>query len=134
MKKNSIYKWINFFIAVVWLINGLFCKVLDLVPRHREIVEKILNLDNARAITVLIGFAEAGMAVWILSGIWSRVNSIMQIIIIAVMNTLEFFLAPDLLLWGKANAVFAFLFILLIYYKEFHLKRKLNQEAACYHS
>ena len=134
MKKNIIYKWINFFIAVVWLINGLFCKVLDLVPRHQEIVEKILNTDNARSLTVLIGLAETGMAVWILTGIWQRVNSILQIIIIAVMNILEFFLATDLLLWGKANAVFAFLFILLIYFKEFYLKREINTKPACYPS
>jgi len=134
MKKNIIYKWINFFIAVIWLINGLFCKVLDLVPRHQEIVERILKMENARSLTLLIGFAETGMAVWILSGIWPRVNSVMQVIIIAVMNTLEFFLAPDLLLWGKANAIFAFLFILLIYFKEFYVNRKINQETACYHS
>jgi len=134
MKKNIIYKWINFLIAVIWLINGLFCKVLDLVPRHQEIVERILKMENARSLTLLIGFAETGMAVWILSGIWPRVNSVMQVIIIAVMNTLEFFLAPDLLLWGKANAIFAFLFILLIYFKEFYVNRKINQETACYHS
>ena len=134
MKRNIIYRWINFLIAAVWLINGLFCKVLDLVPRHQVIVEKILKMENARSLTVLIGLAETGMAIWILSGIWPGVNSFMQIIIIAVMNTLEFFLAPDLLLWGKANAIFALLFILLIYFREFQLKRKLNQEATCYHS
>jgi hypothetical protein len=134
MKKNLIYKLINFFIAVVWLINGLFCKVLDLVPRHQEIVERILKLENARTLTVLIGFAETGMAVWILSGVWPRVNSVLQIIIIAAMNILEFFFAPDLLLWGKVNAIFAFLFILLIYFNEFYLNKKINQETACYHS
>ena len=134
MKKNIIYKWINIFSAIVWLINGLFCKVLDLVPRHQEIVENILKMENARSLTILIGFAEAGMAVWILSGIWPGVNSVMQIVIIAVMNTLEFFLAPDLLLWGKANSIFALLFILVIYFNEFYLHRRINQETICYHS
>lgn len=40
------------------------------------------------------------------------------------MNTLEFFLTPDLLLWGKFNALFAFLFIGFIYYQEFLLQKK----------
>ena len=65
------------------------------------------------------------MAFWILSKIWTRINAIIQIIVIATMNTLEFLLVPDLLLWGRANAIFAFLFILIIYYNEFHLRKNL---------
>ena len=40
------------------------------------------------------------------------------------MNTLEFFLAPDLLLWGKLNSLFAFIFIIAIYYSEFYLNKE----------
>ena len=124
MKKQAFKIWINYFLAAVWLINGLFCKVLNFVPRHQKIVERILDIDNARLLTLLIGYAEIGMAIWIISGIQSRLNAIVQILIIATMNTLEFFLAPDLLLWGKANAIFAFTLLLLIYYKEFYLTNK----------
>ena len=35
------------------------------------------------------------------------------------MNIWEFIIAPDLLLWGKLNSVFALLFIALIYFNEF---------------
>ena len=38
--------------------------------------------------------------------------------LVAMMNALEAWLAPDLLLWGRANAVFASLFIALLYYYE----------------
>ena len=124
MKKVLIHNLINYLIAIVWFANGFFCKVLDLVPKHQKIVERILGTDNARSLTLLIGFAEIGMAIWIISGIRSRLNAIVQMLIIATMNTLEFFLAPDLLLWGKANAIFAFLLLLLIYYKEFYLTNK----------
>jgi hypothetical protein len=117
-------RFLNFLIATVWIANGLFCKVLNLVPRHQEIVARILGNEHSRLLTVLIGLSETGMAIWILSRIRSRVNAIAQILIIATMNTLEFFLAPDLLLWGKANAIFAFIFILLIYYNEFHFYKK----------
>ncbi len=114
---------------MVWLINGLLCKVLNLVPRHQEIVARILGNNHSRLLTLLIGLSEMIMAIWILSGILTRLNAITQILVIATMNTLEFILVPDLLLWGKANAVFAFIFILLIYYNEFHLNKELALQA-----
>jgi len=119
---------LNYFIAAVWIINGLFCKVLNLVPRHQEIIASILDSDHTRLLTIAIGISEIAMAVWILSGIRRRLNVITQIIIIATMNTLEFILVPDLLLWGRFNALFAFLFILLIFYNEFYGKNKLAQQ------
>lgn len=134
MKERVILAGLTYFTALVWIINGLFCKVLNLVPRHQGIVERILNIENARHLTLIIGIAEIGMAIWILSNLWTRLNAIVQMIIISVMNTMEFFLAPDLLLWGKMNSGFALLFILLIWYKEFYLTYKINQQAACYHS
>ena len=121
------HKLLNYFIATVWIANGLFCKVLNLVPRHERIVGRILNLDrlSANLITILIGLSEILMAIWILSGIKTRLNTATQIFVIATMNTVEFILVPDLLLWGKANFLFAFMFILLIYYNEFRLNKKL---------
>jgi inner membrane protein involved in colicin E2 resistance len=46
-----------------------------------------------------------------------------------VMNTLEFILVPDLLLWGKLNSFYALLFIGLVYYTEFVLNKKIRQKA-----
>lgn len=63
------------------------------------------------------------MALWIISGIKPRWNALLQILTIAVMNVLEFVLVPDLLLWGRWNALFALLFILLIYYHAFLFKK-----------
>ena len=125
MTRNQL---LNYLIAAVWIINGLFCKTLNLVPRHQEIVARILGNDHARPLTIVIGFSEIAMAIWILSGIKSRLNAIAQIIIIATMNMLEFILVPDLLLWGRFNALFAFLFILLIFYNEFYGREKLAQQ------
>jgi uncharacterized membrane protein YphA (DoxX/SURF4 family) len=122
----TIHKLLTYFIAAVWLINGLFCKVLNLVPRHQQIVARILGEEHARLLTFLIGFSEIVMAVWILSAIKTRLNAITQILVIAAMNTLEFFLVPDLLLWGRGNAVFAFLFIVIIYCNEFLLNKKVR--------
>lgn len=126
MEPSTTAKIINYFIAAVWLANGLFCKILNLVPRHQEIVANILGQEHSRFLTIAIGISEVLMAVWILSGIRSRLNTILQIVVIAVMNTLEFILVPGLLLWGRFNALFALLLILVIYYHEFHLKPKIT--------
>lgn len=66
------------------------------------------------------------MAIWVFTKIKSRLNAIFQMTIIATMNILEFILIPDLLLWGRLNIVFAFMFIGLIYYNEFILNNKLK--------
>jgi hypothetical protein len=120
----TIHKFLNYLIATVWIANGLFCKVLNLVPRHQLIVGRILGDAYSRPLTILIGLSEIGMAIWILTALRTRLNAITQILVIATMNVLEFILVPNLLMWGKANSVFAFLFILLIYYNEFHLNKK----------
>ncbi|MGH9947574.1 MAG: DoxX-like family protein [Pyrinomonadaceae bacterium] len=112
---------LNVFIASVWIGFGLFCKVLGLVPRQQEIVARILGDAHARLLTKAIGIAEIFMAVWILSGFQSRLNAVVQIVIILTMNVIEFVRAPDLLLCGRANAFLAFLLVLLIYAKEFLL-------------
>jgi hypothetical protein len=118
----KIDRVLNFLIAAVWLVNGLICKLLNLVPRHQQIVARIIGDAHAGALTRLIGALEIAMGVWILSGIKPRLNAITQAVVIASMNTLEFLLAPDLLLWGRFNALFAFLFILLILYNQFYNK------------
>ncbi len=122
------YKVINIFIATVWLINGLICKVFNLVPRHEEIVATILGSTNTGLFTLAIGIAETGMAIWILSGYYSKLNAITQIVVIGTMNIMEFFLARDLLLWGGYNLLFAGLFITLIVYNQFYLKYRSLQK------
>ncbi|MFZ4261599.1 DoxX-like family protein [Sphingobacterium sp. HJSM2_6] len=125
MNANRIYNVLNYCFALIWIINGLFCKILNLVPRHEQIIAKILNEDYSRPLTILIGFSEILMAFWILSGIMRKLNAVVQIAVIAFMNILEFILVPDLLLWGRMNMVFAFLLISVIYYNEFYLRKNL---------
>lgn len=126
MTNKRIHSIIIYLIAAVWLGNGLFCKILNLVPRHQEIVASILGAEYAPLFTILIGVAELVMMVWVLSRFKSKLNAITQMVVIGTMNILEFLLVPDLLLWGKFNSLFAFLFIGLIYYNEFILARKIN--------
>ncbi len=120
MKTSTLQRAFSYFCAAVWIGNGLCCKILDLVHRHELIVARILGPEHSRTITILIGTSEVAMAIWILSGIRRRMNAVAQILVIATMNTLEFFLASDLLLWGNYNAVFALMFIIAIYIIEWH--------------
>ncbi|MBG8555926.1 DoxX-like family protein [Hymenobacter guriensis] len=108
-------------IVAVWLVNGMLCKVMNLVPRHEAIVSRILGATYAAPITKLIGLAEIGMAIWVLSKRWVKLNTATQIGLVLTMNVLEYHLAADLLLWHGWNLVFAGLFALLLYYYGFRL-------------
>ncbi len=120
MQKNgrvTIRTVLKILISLVWLVNGLFCKVLNFVPRHELIVGRILGTEYAPILTKTIGVLEILMFIWILSGIKSRLCSIAQIVIVLTMNLIEFFVAPDLLLFGKANLLVAVAFtgVLVVY-------------------
>ena len=123
MKSLTWHKIINYGLAVIWFLNGFVCKVLNLVPRHQQIVARFTSPELSIVFTKLIGFAEIAMAAWILSGIRPRLNALAQISIIAFMNVLEFIFVPDLLLWGRFNALFAGLLIAVIYFNEFRLTK-----------
>lgn len=122
MNSEIGHRFITYFLAIVWLANGLLCKILGFTPRHREIVAEILGYEHASFLTTLIGAAEVGMAIWLLLKIYTRLNAITQITVVFLMNILEFFLVPELLLWGHFNAVYALIFGILVYYWEFRLK------------
>ncbi|MCG8321145.1 MAG: DoxX-like family protein [Cytophagales bacterium] len=128
MTDRNKHSVLTYIIAAVWLANGLLCKVLNLVPRHQQIVARILGDDFSRPLTILIGSSEIVMAIWVLSSFKTRLNAVVQIIVVAAMNILEFILAPDLLLWGRLNSVFALLFIGLIYFNAFSLNKESGQQ------
>ena len=62
------------------------------MPRHQQIIGRILGYDYSLILTKLIGISEIIMAIWIVSSIKTKFNAIIQIIIIAIMNTIEFLL------------------------------------------
>jgi hypothetical protein len=125
MIRSRILKSISTaFICLVWLVNGLLCKVLNLVPRHQEIVARILGEQYSGLFTKTIGVSEIFMAVWIVSRVKSRFCAVFQMVIVGMMNIIEFILTPDLLLFGRMNIAFASLFIIFIYVSEFILGKQ----------
>lgn len=123
MRRASLHKILTVLISLVWLVNGLFAKVLGLIPRHQQIAARILGENYAFIATKAIGTFEILMFIWVISTVRSRFCAVTQISIVAVMNTMEYFLAPDLLLFGKLNSVVAVFFIITVYYNEFILNQ-----------
>jgi uncharacterized membrane protein YphA (DoxX/SURF4 family) len=106
-------------IAVVWLGNGLGAKVLGLVPRHEEIVSRILGTAHAPMLTTAIGFGEILIGLWCLSGRRPKLCALTQVVLVLTMNIIEQILAVDLLLWGRLNLVFALGFAGIVYWQAF---------------
>jgi uncharacterized membrane protein YphA (DoxX/SURF4 family) len=75
-------------LAGVWLHQGVWAKLLDGDPSHREIVGRMPGLTpaTARTVTTAIGVLEAGMAVWVLSGHRPRACAAVQIGLMAGFN------------------------------------------------
>ena len=98
--------------------------MLHLVPRHEEIVARILGETHAGLITRIIGMLEVLLGIWVLTGIRKRLTAIVQMALVGTMNALEALLAPDLLLWGRFNALIAVVFIFVIYANEWILGKQ----------
>jgi hypothetical protein len=124
MKKQLLKTSLTIAIALVWFINGLFCKLLNLVQRHESIVSRILGESFAPVLTKTIGALEVLMAIWIISGTRSRLCTYSQIIIIATMNIIETIMVPDLLLYGRANLFPAAFLISVIFLNEYAFKKR----------
>lgn len=87
-------------VATVWLVNGLYAKALNRVPRHRAIVARFFG-ENAVWLTPLIGFGEIGMGAWVLSGRARPACFAVQAALVVTMNALEYWKARDLLLFPR---------------------------------
>lgn len=124
MKRAAIHKILTILISLVWLINGLYAKVLGFVPRHQEIVARILGGEISFVGVKVIGVLEICMFLWVISRKFSRLAAIVQIVIVMTMNILEFILVPDLLLFGRMNIIMALMFVSVIYLNEFIIKPK----------
>ncbi len=80
------------------------------------IVERILGGRFDEVLIVLIGLGEVVMGIWVLSNWKRRLNAWLQISLVLTMNILETLLAPDLLLWGHFNIVWACAFLMIVWF------------------
>ena len=92
------HKLLTVFIGCVWVFHGLFSKLAGGIPRHRQIVGRILGEGVADRATLVIGILEISLGLWIFSGIQRRTCAWVQTLALISMNFLEILLAKDLLI------------------------------------
>lgn len=88
-------------VATVWLVHGLFNKLLHFSPRHLQIVQSVPGLAGSRGQLVLtaVGLCEVGIAVWVWSGWTAGICATVQTVFLLSMNVVELSVARPLLLW-----------------------------------
>jgi uncharacterized membrane protein YphA (DoxX/SURF4 family) len=75
-------------IALVWLYQGVWCKLLGRVPGQEAVISAVPFIGPAagRAALVALGLFECGIAVWVLLGKWMRPAAIVQSALLVLMN------------------------------------------------
>jgi hypothetical protein len=102
-------------IGCVWVFHGFYSKILNGIPRHRLIVAKILGATNAGIYTGIIGTMEVLLGVWVFTA-WQPVGcAVVQTAAIAGMNTLEIFLAGELLISALGMVLLNLGFLALVW-------------------
>lgn len=89
MKKAdfSYWCWLRLAIALVWLYQGAWLKVVAVDPHHLDIVEAALPFGSPRLWIGAIGAFETFLAIWFLLG-WKRAwCASIQVGLLVVMNT-----------------------------------------------
>ena len=90
----------RFGVAGVWLVHGVFNKLLGGSPRHLVIVQSVPGLSGANGVLALaaVGVFEALIAGWVLSGRHPRLCAAVQTAVLLSMNVVELTFARPLLL------------------------------------
>jgi uncharacterized membrane protein YphA (DoxX/SURF4 family) len=117
------WKWsvssglIRISIALVWLYQGLWCKVLGGAPRHEAVIAAapFIGRAAARAAMVAIGVVECGMAAWVMSGWRMRWAALAQTALLVGMNAAGLVWARSLLADPAGMILQNFAFVLLIW-------------------
>jgi len=84
-------------IAIVWLYQGLWCKLLAQCPSHAAVVGSLPQPFGtiAAPLLMIIGAMEVALAVWVIGGWQSRLAAAAQTALLIVMNS-------GGLIWGRS--------------------------------
>jgi uncharacterized membrane protein YphA (DoxX/SURF4 family) len=75
-------------IALVWLYEGLWCKLMGGATRQAALIATVpfLSAAAARAALIALGLAECAIAAWVLSGRHMRLAALVQTVLLVFMN------------------------------------------------
>ncbi len=76
-------------VALVWLYEGLWCKVLGREPRQLQIVESVPRVGPIAGATFLklLGVFETLLAIWVLWGVQPFWCAVVQTLLLVTLNT-----------------------------------------------
>jgi len=88
-------------VAAVWLVHGLYNKLLGGSPRHLAIVQAVPGLagDRGRYALLAVGGFEVAIAAWVLSRRAPKTCAAIQTAALLSMNAVELTYARGLLMW-----------------------------------
>jgi uncharacterized membrane protein YkgB len=110
-------KLIRLSIALVWLYQGLWCKVLAGAPHHLAVISAVPFIGPAtgRVVLDLLGLIECGIGVWVLTAWQLRRAAIVQTLLLAGMNAAGLVWAWRLIPDPAGMILQNFAFVLLIW-------------------
>ena len=115
-KRSAMFlKSATILIGSVWIFHGLYSKILDGIPRHRLIAERILGDEIGGVAIVVIGALEISLGLWAFSGRYRRMCAMVQTVAIVSMNALEIWLAKDLLISAAGMVALNAIFLSLVW-------------------
>lgn len=88
--------WMRVSIAAVWLYEGLWCKVMGMMPSQLAIVTELPGFSRERA-TLLwksVGAVEIFLGLWVLTGVHPGWCALGEVMLLLVMNA-------NALLWAR---------------------------------
>ena len=115
-RSSNFRTLLTILIGSVWVFHGFYSKISDGIPRHRMIVGRILGEGIADRATLAIGIMEVLLGLWVFSGRYRRACALVQTLAIVAMNSLEIFLAKDLLISAPGMVALNLAFLSLIWY------------------
>lgn len=104
-------------IALVWLYNGLWCKLLLGCPDHAEIVAGAAADLGLHATPVLwaLGAAETALAIWVLTGRGARAAAWVQTLLVVGMNAAGLLFGSESIPRPGALLVHNFMLLVLVW-------------------
>jgi DoxX-like family len=115
-RNRKFHLLLTFLIGSVWVFHGLYSKLADGIPRHRQIVERILGEGIAGPATWAIGAAEVLLGLWVFSRFRRKECALVQTLALVSMNFLEILLAWDLLISAPGMVALNLFFLTWVWY------------------
>jgi hypothetical protein len=90
VRNNTMHmqRLIRLSIALVWIYQGLWCKVLGHSFNHTAVISAVpfIGARGSRLTLLALGLIECGIAAWVLSGKRMRQAAIVQTVLLVAMN------------------------------------------------